>query len=144
MRDKLTQRGQQKEVHDKTARALQELHPQDRVRVQDYKTGLWSQGATVVNKVAPRSYEIMTDNGYILRRNRRVLRKDPGTITNPVTEVDPDLLEEQLQRELSMDLRREAIPPDVPVTNGSRAVPEQSARRSSRVVKPRDRLIETM
>ena len=36
----------------------------------DYRTGLWTVRATVLRKVAPRSYELKAEDGWILRRNR--------------------------------------------------------------------------
>lgn len=64
----------QKVHYDQGTHELPQLNPGDRVRVQDYSTNQWSQDATVVKTVAPRSYEVTTDGGATLRRNRRSLR----------------------------------------------------------------------
>uniref|UniRef100_A0A3B3U0E2 Integrase catalytic domain-containing protein n=1 Tax=Poecilia latipinna TaxID=48699 RepID=A0A3B3U0E2_9TELE len=63
----------QKENYDKTARRLRALEENDTVRVEDH--GIWERKATVLKEVSPRSYEIRTDDGQVLRRNRRSLLK---------------------------------------------------------------------
>lgn len=59
--------------YNEHSRDLPPLHQQDRVRLQDPHTKRWSVGAQVLRQVAPRSYEVETDSGGVLRRNRRAL-----------------------------------------------------------------------
>ena len=65
-------REKQKQLHDKTACGLLPLCVDDRVRLQNYRTKikLWTEGATVLHKVAPMSYEVRTDSGMILHCNQ--------------------------------------------------------------------------
>ena len=99
------ERSRIKKARDKTARNLGELAPGETVRVQDHRTGIWNMKAQVQSKVAPRFYEVLMKNGYLLRRNRRALRSDPVGTCRP--EVDPDLLEEQLSLEQALETAAE-------------------------------------
>ena len=67
---------QQKQAHyyNKGAKELSQLKPGDVVRVQPDKYKKNWQKAVVRKIVAPRSYEIRTEAGVTLRRNRRHLR----------------------------------------------------------------------
>lgn len=47
------------------------------VRIQDRDA--WNRKATVLQEVGPRSYEVRTEEGFILRRNRRNLLKTKET-----------------------------------------------------------------
>uniref|UniRef100_A0A8C7QE35 Gypsy retrotransposon integrase-like protein 1 n=1 Tax=Oncorhynchus mykiss TaxID=8022 RepID=A0A8C7QE35_ONCMY len=73
------QKDKQKQRHDKSARHLPELKPGDHVRLRDITTETWMQQGCVQRKVAPRSYEIQTEHGSQLRRNRVDLRLQPFT-----------------------------------------------------------------
>lgn len=73
------QKDKQKQRHDKSARHLPELKPGDHVRLRDITTGTWMQQGCVQREVAPRSYEIQTEHGSQLRRNRVDLRLQPFT-----------------------------------------------------------------
>jgi transposase InsO family protein len=79
------------------AKDLPPLQENDRVRVQDANTKRWSNTARVVKQVAPRSYEVETDSGGLLRRNRRALIKSNETRFNNTSDQLLDL-------EGSMDL----------------------------------------
>ena len=67
---------QQKQAHyyNRGAKELSQLKPGDVVRVQPDKYKKNWQKAVVKKIVAPRSYEIRTEAGVTLRRNRRHLR----------------------------------------------------------------------
>ena len=140
------ERSRIKEARDKTARSLGELAPGDTVRVQNHRTRLWNEKAQVQSKVAPRSYEVLTENGYLLRRNRRALRKDPGKSYR--TNVDPDLLEEQLSLDQALETAGEteqAETHDTPQpTVSMQSSPKLTLRRSTRISSRPKRLIETM
>ena len=69
-RFKEQQKAKQKFYYDKGTQNLPELHTGDYVRLKD-KTNTWSQKATVINEVHPRSYTIQTEEGAVLRQNRR-------------------------------------------------------------------------
>ena len=68
----------QKKYYDRSARELPQLLPGDIVRIQppDDSCREWKK-AKVESCVAPRSYEVVTEEGQCLRRNRRHLRKSP-------------------------------------------------------------------
>ena len=60
---KLAEKKKKKEWHDRSAKPLDSLNPEDAVRVQD-SNGLWSIRARVLRKCStPRSYEVVTDSG---------------------------------------------------------------------------------
>ncbi|KAK1886469.1 Acetyl-coenzyme A carboxylase carboxyl transferase subunit alpha [Dissostichus eleginoides] len=65
----------QSEHYNSTAKDLPELHRGDRVRIEPL-TGQkqWWNKATIIQPVEQRSYEVMTEEGQVLRRNRRHIR----------------------------------------------------------------------
>ncbi|KAL1264137.1 hypothetical protein QQF64_004492 [Cirrhinus molitorella] len=68
----------QKINYDRTSRSLGPLAVKDTVRLEDNNT--WSRRATVLEEVNPRSYTVKTEDGQILRRNRRSLLKTQEAI----------------------------------------------------------------
>ena len=68
---KLQQR--QKWYYDRSAIALLPLDKNDEVRIEG--PGSWNRTATVLQQVAPRSYNVVTEDGDVYRRNRRHLLK---------------------------------------------------------------------
>ena len=73
----------QKENYDRGAKPLPELNPGDQIRVRN--ENLWEPGMVESKADTPRSYNISTDRGQQLRRNRRHLMK---TTENRVPEPD--------------------------------------------------------
>ena len=72
--DRLVKRQeQQKQYHDRNAHEQSPLHTGQNVRIQDGKK--WAPGIVVNKRPEPRSYEVSTQNGNILRRNRRHLKE---------------------------------------------------------------------
>jgi hypothetical protein len=72
---KVEQKVKQKDRHDsKGVKPLDLLTPGQTVRIQR-DNGRWSNRAVVVKEIAPRSYIVKTENGSLLRRNRRDLLK---------------------------------------------------------------------
>ena len=133
--DKIQSRIQQQQL-DRKAHSLQPLNPQDRHRMQDYCTGLWTVRATVLGKVAPRFYEIEVEGGGILRRNRGAIRKD--TVPKQ-TFVDPKLLEEELTLHLAKEhLEQTEAQQDIAAPVGSPH--KQTFRRSSHTIRRPKRL----
>lgn len=76
----------QKQRFDKSTKPLSPLAKDDVVRIQDQDA--WNRKATVLQEVGPRSYEVKTEEGHVLRRNRRSLLKTKETFTE--TEIDAD------------------------------------------------------
>ncbi|XP_048054388.1 uncharacterized protein K02A2.6-like [Megalobrama amblycephala] len=95
----------QKMNYDKTSRSLRPLANNDTVRLEDCNT--WHRKATVLEEVYPRSYTVKTEDGQILRRNRRSLLKTQETVpqdTSPVeSETEPviDNKEDEKETHLS-------------------------------------------
>nr|XP_006814709.1 PREDICTED: uncharacterized protein LOC102804509 [Saccoglossus kowalevskii] len=65
----------------------QPLKPGDQVRVQNDK--IWTPGEVVAATEQPRSYQILTPNGKVLRRNRSHIRKIPGSSEKTSSEQLP-------------------------------------------------------
>ena len=74
----------QKVNYDKASRSLAPLARHDTVRLED--CNIWSKKATVLEEVSPRSYTVRTEDGQILRRNRRSLLKTRETLQEQTTE----------------------------------------------------------
>ncbi|KAL7834624.1 hypothetical protein SRHO_G00288710 [Serrasalmus rhombeus] len=81
-------RRRQKENYDKSAQALKPLSRHDTVRIGD--TNNWNTKATVLDEVSPRSYTVRTEDGQILRRNRRSLLKAQETLREQLGERGPE------------------------------------------------------
>ena len=72
---RLTERQEiMKYYHDRNAHDLSPLVDGQHVRVQDQNTKKWIPGTVKSKRPEPRSYEIQTESGSTLRRNRRHLR----------------------------------------------------------------------
>ena len=116
----------QKMNYDKASRSLAPLARHDTVRVED--SNIWSKKATVLEEVSPRSYTVKTEDGQILRRNRRSLLKTRETLRERTTQENP------------AD-PKSAEPPLVPEDITSAEQTESPVlRRSTRNVKAPDRL----
>ena len=75
----------QKKHYDKTVKILPTLQPNDTVRYQGKQS--WEPAVVLDRHSAPRSYNIKTAEGTVLRRNRRHLKKtneDPPNVTNAI------------------------------------------------------------
>ena len=69
---------QQKYNEQRGATDLAPLIPGQDVRVRDPITGLWQSGKVTPTCAEPRSYEVLSSSGNVVRRNRRHL-----TMTTP-------------------------------------------------------------
>lgn len=67
-------------AYNKNARPFRPLDFKDSVRVRC--DGKWGPKAKVLKEIMPRSYEVLTEHGNTLRRNRRDLLKIPKTEFN--------------------------------------------------------------
>lgn len=116
----------QKANYDKASKSLEPLSNNDTVRLEDSNT--WTKKATVLEEVKPRSYTVRTEDGQILRRNRRSLLKTKETAENTHT-GDTDCAESTSET--------------LPVLHHNEQAKEMHSpvlRRSNRTVKPPDRL----
>ena len=85
---------------DARAHALKPLVVGQVVRVQPSRHGRRWFKAKVLLHIAPRSYNILTESGSILRRNRRQLRPSPGeAFVEPDEEYPPGVREEEVELE---------------------------------------------
>lgn len=66
---------QQKEYHHGRAHEQSPLYKEQHVRIQDLVKKKWVPGVVVNKRQEPRSYEVRTENGNILRRNRRHIKE---------------------------------------------------------------------
>lgn len=128
VRQKLRQlQNRQKVNFDKSSKSLIPLQRHDTVRLQDLNN--WTTKATVLEEVRPRSYTVKTEDGQVLRRNRRSLLWTQETLNDRTSEEDPGCTSTS------------AEPP--PVSDTHSAEPTLSSpvlRRSTRISKPPDRL----
>lgn len=113
------ERQKQKFYHDRTSRDLSILTNGAPVRLYNFEKEDWSLKGTVVEMVSPRSYLVRCLNGATYRRNRVHLRKDKSCYFLYNAPVDSSN--------------------SVSVTKCN-----PTLRRSSRVVRKPERLIETM
>ena len=110
----------QKMYHDRHANDLPALQPGQQARVQDYQTGKWIP-ATITEKCPePRSYQLTTDKGQNLRRNRIHIRDIPQEVDKTPT-PQPEL----------------TIPAPLPSTHGTTG---PARTRSGRIIKTPQRL----
>jgi len=89
-----------KYYHDRNAQDLSPLATGQHVRIQDQCTKKWFPGTVSCKRPEPCSYEVQTQNGSILRRNRCHLRPASAqhiemgpTDENTVSEAHPSVLE---------------------------------------------------
>ncbi|XP_053326251.1 uncharacterized protein K02A2.6-like [Spea bombifrons] len=73
---KENQKEKQKVYFDSRVKSLPELHKGEKVRIKD-KDNTWTQKGSIDEQVQPRSYTIRTEEGRIIRRNRRDILKEP-------------------------------------------------------------------
>ena len=66
----------QKEYYDRGTRKLNDLKPGDRVRCWNQKDNMWKPAVVESESEQPRSYNIKTQQGSILRRNRQDLKTE--------------------------------------------------------------------
>ena len=118
----------QKKHYDKTAKNLPTLQPDDVVRYQGKQS--WEPAVVLSHHPAPRSYNIKTADGTLLRRNRRHLKK---TIQNPpdvTTNLDDSFTIEDSAPAVNNQMPHPEQPPArVPTCNEKRT-------RSGRIVRP--------
>uniref|UniRef100_A0A1A8D027 Uncharacterized protein n=1 Tax=Nothobranchius kadleci TaxID=1051664 RepID=A0A1A8D027_NOTKA len=77
MKKLVAMKWKQKQQYDKTTRPLGLLAKDDVVRIQDQN--VWGRKAIVLQDAGPRSYDVKTEEGQVLRRNRRHLLKSKET-----------------------------------------------------------------
>lgn len=131
--DKEKDKEKQKQQHDKRAKKLRELKSGEQVRIRDHLTGIWNLHGSVQKEVAPRSYEVQTEHGGSLRRNRVNLKPQMSS----QTEVEqPDTTPQAGDNTLNHTME-----PEVPASVYSS--PTKTPCRPKRTIQPPKRLIES-
>jgi len=149
--------------YNRQSKPLSKLSPGNVVRLRDYEHSQWKNRATVVRKVAPRSYNVQAENGACYRRNRRdLLLTNEKIVPRDEGLHDPDIVQSAnvpnrtVPKPLHVpnNARSDVIEPSVSETpvraNVTQAIepgsvvnqPDMTLRRSSRNVKKPTRLIE--
>lgn len=124
-----------KAYHDRTATELAPLSPQQTVRMLNPTRKTWDLAKVTSKARSPRSYNILTEQGAAYRRNRRHLRNTQETWKEQASndDVDDGVEDDQVAVHPSAILQ-----PESPVTASHTQHVE--ARRSSRMIKPPNRL----
>lgn len=78
--EQIDRQEKQAKYYNRTAKDMDMLRQGDRVRVQPFEPHTTWRKATVMQPVDHRAYTVQLDNGGVLRRNRRHLRRDQGTV----------------------------------------------------------------
>ena len=71
--------------HDR-GKSLMALQPNDTVRVKDPRRGRWPVRTKVVRLSGPRSYDVLSEDGRLMRRNRQHLMSTRDTFTSSPTD----------------------------------------------------------
>ncbi|KAK7098352.1 uncharacterized protein [Littorina saxatilis] len=86
----------QKMYHDRHAKDLPVLQPGQQARVQDYQTGKWIPATVTGPRAEPRSYQLATQQGQMLRRNRVHIRDVPQAVEATPKPPQQEPLQQQL------------------------------------------------
>ena len=81
----LANRIKQKHYYDRNTTPLSPINSGQRVTIRNPINSLWSENRTVHKQTATRSYEVQTDTGSRIRRNRsdlRIIRSDDQNVNN--------------------------------------------------------------
>ena len=127
----------QAQQYNKSAKDLPRLAEGDMVRIQPIRKQKqpWLK-ATVKTELPNRSYEVLTEKGGILRRNRRHLRrtKEAAVPDQSPTEITVPENVQQQQRELQ--------PPSAQPENSTNVEPLETAARSTTVTTRSGRMVK--
>ena len=93
---KKLQKAKQKHYYDKTVLELPPLAEGQVIRMRDAKDTHWAKKGVVIQQVAPRSYEIETEDGVRYRRNRKDILKSNETV---LPKIDSDQYFDQYQND---------------------------------------------
>ena len=129
MRERLKQQQQHlKRAYDRGAKLLACLQPNDVVRYQAGK--VWKPAVIISQHSSPRSYNIQTSKGTILRRNRHHLRQTKETFC-PCADTD-NYLDDEFDINISPDPQL----PNEPPQQAETLQPGERHSRYRRVIRP--------
>ena len=135
----------QKAYHDTCARNLPPLITGQHVRIQDHTSKRWNPGVVTSKTSESRSYNVLTPNGNILRRNSSHIcgTGEKHTRVNMDDSEPPELPQPAPQMPVVV-----AVPPYSPNTSGSASTPTPQVKepdgyttQSGRTVRQRPRLV---
>nr|XP_061820643.1 uncharacterized protein K02A2.6-like [Nerophis lumbriciformis] len=133
------QKLKQKSFYDKAAKSLPSLSPSDTVRIEGPDG--WKTKATVLQETSPRSYTVRSEEGQILRRNRRSLLRVPETVPNQETAESEVSSTPTVSNQATAESEVSSTPTDcetMPIQHMNEDVtddPEPVLRRSTRQIK---------
>ncbi len=131
-----------KHYHDRKARDLPPLYPEQQIRVLDQKSKKWVPATVSRVRPEPRSYDIVTRDGVTLRRNRRHLRSTAEPRIAPNEPFDDELDAPSIpQRPAGVPA---AAPSQARPAHRPTAAEPPPLRRSTRATTAPKRLIEEM
>eukprot|EP00914_Ancora_sagittata_P018235 GHVO01036049.1.p1 GENE.GHVO01036049.1~~GHVO01036049.1.p1 ORF type:complete len:369 (+),score=47.78 GHVO01036049.1:97-1107(+) len=133
---KLAEQERQQQTYNRQSRALSELPLGAPVRIQHHTEKDWGTKAVVTNQVGPRSYELTTSDGAVLRRNRVQLKDSAACDVSPSPLPLPPPPSEAVANK---PLETAGPPPTMEATASAESPVEAPVRRSSRVRKQPDR-----
>lgn len=156
IRDRLDEKGErQKAYNDQHARPLAPLYVGQSIAWYDRGKNLWFPGK-IIKKLDHNSYYIRTQIGGVLRRTRRDLRERQLAFKERESELSlrPHWMKNCGQTYVQKPPAAQALPTQVPAAKPAAAneapgdkppdKPPPSPRRSGRIRKPPERLIEQM
>ena len=118
------------EKYNHHARDLTPLVEGDMVRMKPFRSGgKWTK-ATVVERLDERSYDILSEEGTVYRRNRRDIRLGKGVRIEPLLESNPK--EEAIPNQLTQAKTRDPSQQEVKVEDK----PETMKLETSGLIKP--------
>ena len=133
---KLAEQERQQQTYNRQSRALSELPLGAPVRIQHHTEKDWGTKAVVTNQVGPRSYELTTSDGAVLRRNRVQLKDSAACDVSPSPLPLPPPPSEAVANK---PLETAGPPPTMEATASAESSVEAPVRQSSRVRKQPDR-----
>ena len=137
---------QQKMYYDRSAKSLSQVYPGNPVRISDPLSKTWEPGEIKDAAEHPRSYVVDMQSGSTLTRNRRHIRpttKIQASVDVPGTSTTGDVPETPTRDPLPSP---EPVPSSTESKHAGPSIrspcisPSNTLRRSSRIVKPPDRL----
>lgn len=138
-KSEVRQADRQTELYDRTAKPLRPLTQEDIVRVRC--DGQWGPLAKVVKEMMPRSYEVLTEHGKTMRRNRRHLLKVPQKEMKVMDSSTNDITIPSQTKQQQPEMADKQNSPETDKDELTRITLQQASKRQ--IVRPK-RLIEEM
>ena len=118
--------------YKRATRPLAPLVAGQDVRVRDFQTKTWQAAKVITTHVHPRSYNVLTTTGNVLRRNRRHLRETTERHTPSTFQQNDD----------DDDTRRDDLTPRVETRSDDSARRDDTRGDESQVILPPDGVVQ--